>query len=190
MNWENRGRGYRAPRESGSDRGRAPKRAVPITPLTPKMDTKDGNERRAKVREERKKDRRPVTFPVVNIETPPLEINLQRKASSLLRNVNRASVAIGDCGSSENGRDYSLAQSSVLVRDSWGTCVPQDPSPTRWKFIYARDDFRMCLRQRVCHEGTVFHVNRQINQSIDLQSVAQTERVAGKYRRVDDAHGL
>jgi hypothetical protein len=41
---------------------------------------------------EEKKDRRPVTFPVVNIETPPLEINLQRKASSLLRNVNRASV--------------------------------------------------------------------------------------------------
>jgi len=31
-------------------------------------------------------------IPVVNIETPPLEINLQRKASSLLRNVNRASV--------------------------------------------------------------------------------------------------
>jgi len=41
-------------------------------------------------------------IPVVNIETPPLEINLQRKASSLLRNVNRASVSlIGDCGSPE-----------------------------------------------------------------------------------------
>jgi len=30
-----------------------------------------------------------------------------------------------------------------FFRESRGTFVPRDPSPTRWKFIYARDDFRM-----------------------------------------------
>ena len=97
----------------------------------------------------------PRSVPVSIFETPPLEINLLRKASSLLRNESRASASIRFGLSAPNlwSRAFLLS-SPVSYLFKFGALgelsIPQNPSPTRWKFIYARDDFHRGVPQPVC----------------------------------------
>ena len=78
----------------------------------------------------------PRSVPVSIFETPPLEINLLRKASSLLRNVSRASanpVTPRLCLELPNllGRECfsSVSSPESLVRGSGGAFVPPEPVP-------------------------------------------------------------
>lgn len=117
----------------------------------------------------------PRSVPVSIFETPPLEINLLRKASSLLRNVSRASVN-PVAARLPNLWVESASPLSPVLNLKFGALgelsIPQNPSPTRWKFIYARDDFRLfptatrmptrictlwrCLRESILNPGYYF----------------------------------
>lgn len=85
----------------------------------------------------------------VNVETPPLEINILRKASSYaIENSDRQQSAT---------RRLPLRRSILRFPnpglDSWGFDSPGIRSPTRWKFLTHGMTSGICLRQGACHRA-------------------------------------
>jgi hypothetical protein len=69
-------------------------------------------------------------------ETPPLEINFLRKASSYAQDMLETSAFSGDLSVDSSGeRPLFLSPLQNQVSESWGRVTsPRFLSPTRWKF--------------------------------------------------------